>query len=163
MRRRIVGVALAAALVGGVVGVAAASIPDSGGVIHSCYKTNNPNRGQVIVIDTDAGQACSSGYTALNWNKSAATGYEVVQTIQSIMLDSSNGWTGDLFVDCPVGKVAVGGGAQAGYSGMVFLSGSYPDSGLNRRWHVRVREDPDGNGEWTNTVQVDMFVACVSS
>jgi hypothetical protein len=161
MRRKLVGVALAAALVGGVVGVAAASIPDSSGVIHGCYKTNNPNRGQVVVIDTDAGQTCSSGYTTLNWNKSASAGYEIVSNVQSVALDDTNLWTADPFIDCPVGKVAVAGGAVLNQAGWAFLTGSYP--GTSRRWYVRVREDPDGNSQYTNTVQVNMYVTCVSS
>lgn len=55
-------------------GVALASIPDSSGVIHGCYKTGTPNRGSVIVIDTGAGQSCPSGYTPLNWSQTGPQG-----------------------------------------------------------------------------------------
>ena len=53
-------------------GVAYASIPDSGGVIHGCYKTTG-NVKELIVIDS-ATQSCPSGYTALNWSQTGPQG-----------------------------------------------------------------------------------------
>lgn len=67
MKRSILVAAVAALLVLG--GVAYAAIPDAQGVIHGCYKLANPNRGQVLAIDTDAGQACPNGYAPLNWHQ----------------------------------------------------------------------------------------------
>jgi hypothetical protein len=50
-------------------GIAYASIPDASGVIHGCIKTKS---GALRVIDTDAGQACGSKETALDWAKVSA-------------------------------------------------------------------------------------------
>jgi hypothetical protein len=57
-------------------GMALASIPDSGGVIHGCYLTTGPPqaRGALRVVDTDAGQACVSGEIALTWNQTGPQG-----------------------------------------------------------------------------------------
>lgn len=55
-------------------GVAYASIPDSSGVIHACY-VNYGNLPHVVrVIDTDAGQKCTSQETALTWNQTGPQG-----------------------------------------------------------------------------------------
>jgi hypothetical protein len=61
--------AVAAAVLAGT-GIAYASIPDSGGTIHGCYSKS----GSLSVIDTDAGQACAKGETALNWNQTGPQG-----------------------------------------------------------------------------------------
>jgi hypothetical protein len=45
--------------------VAYATIPDSNGLIHGCYKTGN---GDLRVID-GAGGSCKPGETALNWTQ----------------------------------------------------------------------------------------------
>jgi hypothetical protein len=47
-------------------GVAYATIPDSGGVIHGCYHTNGTH--DVVVVDSPS-QSCPNGYTALNWSQ----------------------------------------------------------------------------------------------
>ncbi len=52
-------------------GIASASIPASDGVIHACYSTTSTPIGRLRVIDTSAGQSCSTGEVALNWNQSA--------------------------------------------------------------------------------------------
>jgi hypothetical protein len=65
-----VGVALAVAAAGG---IAYAGIPDSGGVIHGCYKTS-PNQGTLRVIDSEKGQTCSVNESALNWNQTGPPG-----------------------------------------------------------------------------------------
>jgi len=51
-------------------GIAYASIPDSSGVIHGCYKNST---GSLKVID-DSSQTCASGETALNWNQTGPQG-----------------------------------------------------------------------------------------
>lgn len=58
----------AGALVGG--GVALASIPDSGGVIHGCYDA----RGKLRVIDAEAGETCRTHEVALSWNETGPQG-----------------------------------------------------------------------------------------
>ena len=52
-------------------GVAYAAIPDSGGVIHGCYNTNN---GQLRVIDPDAGDKCKTPESALSWSQTGPAG-----------------------------------------------------------------------------------------
>jgi hypothetical protein len=64
--KRIVGYVAGATLLVMLSGIASAAIPDSGGVIHGCYKTSD---GKLRVINTEAGQTCSSGETALSWNQ----------------------------------------------------------------------------------------------
>jgi hypothetical protein len=49
-------------------GIAYATIPDSSGVIHGCYKTQN---GQLRVIDSGA---CGPSETALDWSQTGPTG-----------------------------------------------------------------------------------------
>jgi Collagen triple helix repeat (20 copies) len=60
-------VVLAAIAVGG---IAYASIPDSKGVIHGCYRKTT---GQLIVIDS-SGKGCEEGWTPLNWSQTGPTG-----------------------------------------------------------------------------------------
>jgi hypothetical protein len=52
-------------------GIANATIPDSSGVIHGCYLTNN---GQLRVIDTQLGDTCRPSETALDWNHTGPQG-----------------------------------------------------------------------------------------
>lgn len=75
--RRVVlltGVVLTAVL--GITAAVQAAIPDAGGVIHGCYKTN---QGTLRVIDTDAGQACANSEAALNWNQTGPAGPQGAQ------------------------------------------------------------------------------------
>jgi hypothetical protein len=51
-------------------GVAYATIPDSGGVIHGCYKNEN---GQLRVIDS-ATDSCLSSETAIDWSQTGPSG-----------------------------------------------------------------------------------------
>jgi hypothetical protein len=50
---------------------AAASIPDAQGVIHACRDRKS---GALRVIDTEAGQSCSSREAALTWNQTGPAG-----------------------------------------------------------------------------------------
>ena len=69
---KISGLVMAGLVVGALAtGIASASIPASDGVIHSCYSTTSNPIGRLRVIDTSAGQSCSPGEVALNWNQSA--------------------------------------------------------------------------------------------
>jgi hypothetical protein len=69
-QRITVGLAVLACALGATA-VVKASIPDGGGVIHGCYKTN---QGTLRVIDTALGQTCSNGETALNWSQTGPAG-----------------------------------------------------------------------------------------
>lgn len=45
-----------------------ASIPDSGGIIHACYRSSGlASNGQVRIINTP-GQSCNNNETAVSWN-----------------------------------------------------------------------------------------------
>jgi hypothetical protein len=67
-----VAAALAVLVVGG--GVAMATIPDSGGVIHGCYAkpSSGAMPGNLRVVDT--GQSCQASETALSWNQAGQLG-----------------------------------------------------------------------------------------
>jgi hypothetical protein len=60
----IAGVLLAA-------GVAEATIPDSGGTVHACYKASN---GDLRLIDPSVGGSCNSNEKSLSWTQSAPQG-----------------------------------------------------------------------------------------
>lgn len=115
------GVVLAAvALAAGAgAGIAYASIPDSGSVIHGCYKTPVPAHGSPLsVIDTGAGGSCPSGTAPLNWNALATSEYMV------------NGGTGyiqpgtrsNLEADCQAGDVVTGGGFETPSNNLVIAT-----------------------------------------
>jgi len=61
----------AAAVFAGLGAIAYASIPDAGGVIHGCYKTN---KGDLRVIDPSAGGSCQSSETPLDWSQTGPQG-----------------------------------------------------------------------------------------
>ena len=52
-------------------GIAYATIPDAGGVIHACYQKN---QGTLRVIDTDKAQTCASSESPLNWSQTGQQG-----------------------------------------------------------------------------------------
>jgi hypothetical protein len=54
-------------------GIAYATIPDGGGVIHGCYQKN---QGTLRVIDTGTTKTCSSSETPLDWNQSGQQGQQ---------------------------------------------------------------------------------------
>ena len=68
--------ALVLAAGGGAAYAASASIPDSSGVIHGCYKPNgNGSRSPLGVIDTALpGGTCPKGQTELSWNQTGPQG-----------------------------------------------------------------------------------------
>jgi hypothetical protein len=70
MKRLLVTLVAAGVALGA--GIAYASIPDSGGVIHGCYANKD---GSLRVIDTGAGGSCDpKKETSLNWNQKGPTG-----------------------------------------------------------------------------------------
>jgi hypothetical protein len=54
-------------------GIAYATIPDGGGVIHACYQKN---QGALRVIDTDKAQTCSSSENTLTWSQTGPQGQQ---------------------------------------------------------------------------------------
>ncbi len=64
----------ATALGGLTTAVVSASIPDSGGTIHGCYRNSAglfDSKGTLRVINTDTGESCTSQETGLNWSQSS--------------------------------------------------------------------------------------------
>jgi len=110
MRKMIVTLATVAAVLIAGIGIAWASIPGPDGTIYGCYKNNNPNQGQLIVIDSTA--TCPSGYTSLNW-KSVPSGtiYNAISVVGSYTHDQANP---DKIVTCPDSRVVISGWAFAG-------------------------------------------------
>lgn len=113
-------VALIATLVVG--GVSYASIPDSSGVVHGCYRTSNPAKGAVTVVDSDAGESCPSGTASLNWNQIGTQGPAGPQGLaglpgpivgQRYVVDgfAQTYDSGISFVPCPSGQVPISGSA----------------------------------------------------
>lgn len=55
-------------------GIAMASIPDSrSGQVTACYRTSDPNKGALRVIDAQAGQTCRGGEARLTWDSTRLT------------------------------------------------------------------------------------------
>jgi hypothetical protein len=66
----VVGLALAG-------GVAYATIPDSGGVIHACFKPGDATKlggAALTVVDSESGATCKAGDTALTFNQQGPPG-----------------------------------------------------------------------------------------
>jgi hypothetical protein len=106
--RKIILIVAAVIIAIAVGGVAAASVPDSSGIIHACRKTSN---GALSVIDTARGQTCAGGDTALNWRQAGASGLQQVSNFQEIPNDTTLTDV-TLTASCPSGYKAVGGGFQ---------------------------------------------------
>jgi hypothetical protein len=72
-------------------GIAYASIPGSGGVIHSCYQTKS---GALRVIDADSGDQCSKSETPLSWNHTGSSGATGPTGATGVGTQGANGPTG---------------------------------------------------------------------
>jgi hypothetical protein len=86
-------------------GVAYASIPGPDGVIHGCYKNNNPAQGALLAIDSAA--SCPSGYTALNWNQTGPQGPTGPPGLSGVHIVTVV-VTSSVRVECPSGETALG-------------------------------------------------------
>lgn len=133
------GVALTAGLS---TGIALASIPDSGGVIHACYKTPVPAHGTPLsVIDSGAGGSCPNGYVALTWNQAGPqgpAGPPGASTVgpgglEVMYVRATNGpppvSSGTVTAYCPADHPFVLGGGGYGASGQSAIRWSGPISG----------------------------------
>jgi hypothetical protein len=93
-------------------GIAWASIPDGGGVIHACFKNGS---GDLRVIDTGTGGACKPSETPLTWSQTGPPGAPgapgatnvVIRTFTATLLP---GGVSTFTALCHVGEVATGGG-----------------------------------------------------
>jgi hypothetical protein len=159
--------------------IAWASIPGPDGVIHGCYKTSNPAKGSVIVIDHTA--SCPSGFAPLNWNQTGPIGpagptgpqgpvgtvaWSLVQGNADAVLTDAGYYAADVSLSCPSGKFTVSGGyrydnagfsnpagvnpVENGYHGFSLLVGGVA---FPTSWTTRVEAQSDG------TLYVDIFCA----
>jgi hypothetical protein len=74
----VVGAGLAVVVLAAVsVGAALASVPDSGGLVHGCYKTAAASNGThpLAVIDAATTAACPKKFTSLDWNVNGPNAY----------------------------------------------------------------------------------------
>lgn len=103
-------------------GVAEATIPDSSGVIHSCYRTHTsffgPEQGSMRVIDTAKGQTCDPGETALSFNQTGPQGAQ-----------GATGVTGATGAQGPVGLTGAAG--ATGPAGPVGPTGAQGPAGTS--------------------------------
>jgi hypothetical protein len=112
------GVAVLGLVVGG--GIAWATIPDSSGVIHTCYKNNGWR-----VIDSP-GTSCNSSETPFDFNPGAVRA--VIRTFTETL---SPGEVHTFTASCNPGEVATGGGWRLvgpNPVGPVTIDGSVPQS-----------------------------------
>jgi hypothetical protein len=155
MRKRIwiVLAAVAVVLVSG--GIAWASIPGPDGVIHGCYKTNNPAQGSVIVIDSAA--SCPSGFTALNWNQTGPAGPQGPPgtSVQRVMVSDTEPQTGPGIVGnsvtCPQDYYVTGGGWSFSLGGITpYIDGPAAGwGGEGTAWQAAGTYGGTGTGDFT--------------
>lgn len=85
MNRKRFGLLLLATVALSVAGVAYATIPDTSGVIHGCFKAGagdddgGHGKGALRVIDTDKGETCKNSELALDWNQTGPQGPQGIQ------------------------------------------------------------------------------------
>jgi hypothetical protein len=85
-------------------------------------------------------------------------GYEIVTNSQSVELLAANDYRGWAQVDCPDGKVILGGGFYVNQSGSVAVVSSRPDA-TGETWSVAV----DDVTPQENTVQVTVYAICADA
>jgi hypothetical protein len=170
---------IAAIVVGVVVaaGVAKATIPDSGGVIHGCYKQSS---GAMRVIDQGAGDACKSSETALDWSQQAPAGPQGSQGPAGPAGGSGPQGPAGLTGATVVTGAAVGDPVIGGFSktltcpaGMKVINGTWQWlAWISNDPPAVVQSEPFGDSEWvfaapagsaTKGLELDIAIECVSA
>ena len=152
-------------------GIASATIPDSGGTIHGCYKNVG---GDLRVIDPGTGATCSPSETSLGWSQTGAKGrpgrrvrkesrahrvhrgLTASPTTRSstaqatTAVEGSGAATAFVSADCPSGTTATGGGFEIPASANVTPVNSSSDG---QAWLVEATGDAG--------VTVKVFAVCV--
>jgi hypothetical protein len=109
MKLKIFAAVLAGLLLTGI-GAAAtwASIPDSGGVIHACYKPQSDGHSSTLgVIDTALPNGhCPSGQTELTWNQTGPQGPAGPPGLAGVHVVTASVST-SARVECPSGETAL--------------------------------------------------------
>jgi hypothetical protein len=182
-RRRLALMLVVVGALAGAGSAAYASIPDAGGVIHGCYKSDH---GDLRVIDPAAPKkdqnSCKNDETALNWSQQGVPGPQGPQGTQGpqgpqgtqgiqgpagasgvsgyeIVSHDQNipDGTGQYdTVNCPTGKKAVGGGFVADDFRDLTIQMSGPTAN-GSGWIVNVISHGPGN------VQGHLRAVCVST
>jgi hypothetical protein len=148
--------ATALCLVGG---VAFATIPDRGDVIHACYAAST---GSLRVVDTAKGARCAAGEKKLRWNVKGRLGLQGPQGAQG-----SQGATGSQGAQGPPGlsayeqvhrQILVNAGADANVSascpaGKKVIGGGF-DIETPTDVKVYSSEPTDGAGNFSDTIWV---------
>jgi hypothetical protein len=102
--RRYAVVLAAVVLTIGASAVAIAAIPDSNGIIHACRDTKS---GNLRVIDTDTGQACSSKEDALNWNQAGPAPQTPTVRVHTGGFQTSGDASVDIYCPTPTTAVSI--------------------------------------------------------
>ncbi len=71
-----VAIAVAAAIGGATTAIVSASIPDSSGTIHGCYRNAAglfDSKGTLRTINSDTGETCTAQETAVNWSQNSGS------------------------------------------------------------------------------------------
>ncbi len=155
-------------------GIAAASIPSTGGVIKGCY---DPRSAYVRVVDPALGQVCTAAERALDWNQAGAAGpagpqgatgpagpagpagpqgpagpaggYQRVARSQACSGTCSYDYYStylEAWAGCPAGQTLVGGGFEV-------VPGRY-NTGTMPQFQVRRSAPVPGYDYWVATVIV---------
>jgi hypothetical protein len=104
--------------------------------------------GALYVIDSD--DSCPTGYTALDWNKTGPAGVSGYEMVTDAVTVPANTVRADVTVNCPTGKVALGGG---GSSETLEMSKPVVASGNAVGWEAQGRRaDPNSGNPLTATV-----------
>ena len=141
-------------------GVAEATIPDSGGTIHACYKSSN---GDLRLIDPSAGGSCNSNEKGLNWTQSAPQGAQGDQGPPGVQGSTGPQGPAGLTVNPKtafVSGIAAGDPVIGGFSaslscptGMKVLSGSFQwDFFIDPKPPQIAQSEPFGDDEWVFAV-----------
>jgi len=113
MKKKLHVVILAAAVLAIAGGVSYAAIPAADGTISACRDA----QGRLKVIDTEAGQSCPSNQQLLTWNQQGPAGTPGIAGRQVVTAESTidSSQLKEVYVECPAGKLPLGGGAKALY------------------------------------------------
>ena len=152
-------------------GIARATIPDSGGTIHGCYKKVG---GDLSVIDPGTGATCKPSEASLDWSQTGADGstgpqgaqgqsgpqgaqgpdgvadYQIVTAQATTAIVGAPPASAFFSASCPAGTITTGGGYQIPASANVTPVNSSSDG---TSWLVDVTGDAG--------VTVTAFAVCV--
>lgn len=124
MKKLLVSLGVLSVVLAGSTAVTFAAIPDTSGVIHSCY--NSGLLPSFKIYDPGAGQACGLGQTALTWTQNGGS-YFATGSPDSIVADSSgivtHAHTTPFTVSCNTGDFAEEGIFTASGTGATAIIG----------------------------------------